>query len=276
MSWIKIRTNLVSDPAVAAIGIRIRAHPRQVVGCLVAVWCWADPLTADGWVPHATARLIDEVAGRKDFANALAAVGWLSIEPDGVRFPRWDRHNSQSAKARAGEVERKRLQRSEPAAPSRPDTMSGQTSGQNSGHFPDQRRGEEIRGDKSIIHPSSCGEPSETASPPAGVPGELSLGLPANDTNPVEDPVFLTYPTVGEIKEWPLRESKVREYETTFPGMDARAELRRARQWCVDTPARRKTAGGMLRFLFGWLERKQNDGRGGGSSGKSSRGPSWK
>lgn len=158
MSWIKIRTNLATDPSVAAIGIITKMHPRQVVGCLVAVWCWADPLTADGFIPHATERLIDDVAGKRGFAAAMIAVSWISIEPKGVTFPKWDRHHSQSAKARAGETERKRIARQEPSLSATPvRKMSGQTSGQCAEQCPDQRRGEERREEVQSSNPAPVG-----------------------------------------------------------------------------------------------------------------------
>jgi hypothetical protein len=138
MSWIKIRTNLATDPAVAAIGIITKMHPRQVVGCLVSVWCWADPLTADGAIPHATERLVDDIAGKRGFASAMIGVQWLAVSTDGIKFPNWDRHHSQSAKARAGESERKRIARC-----SAHDVRK--MSGQITEECPDQRRGEEIR-----------------------------------------------------------------------------------------------------------------------------------
>ncbi len=238
MSWIKIRTNLVSDPAVAAIGMKIRAHPRQVVGCLVAVWCWADPLTADGWVPHATAKLVDEIAGRKDFAEALVSVGWLSIESEGIRFPRWDRHNSQSAKARAGEVERKRLQRSEPTAPTRPDMPSGHLSGQNSGHFPDQRRGEEIR----------IEEEEEEERAPAG---ELALEL---------GEAKRAAPSWSKDTGWVAvsAEHKAR-WKIAYPACDIDRQLAQMDAWLRANPAEsHKTL--WERFITNWLKREQDRG----------------
>ena len=40
--------------------------------------------------------------------------------------------------------------------------------------------------------------------------------------------------------------------------------MRKARQWVEDNPSRRKTFGGMVRFLGNWLSRTQN--RGGGDT----------
>lgn len=74
----------------------------------------------------------------------------------------------------------------------------------------------------------------------------------------------MNFPVVGKTKAWPLLKSKVAEYQVSFPGMDVSAQLAKARQWAIDNPAKRKTAGGMPKFLFGWLERAQN--RAGGAS----------
>jgi hypothetical protein len=92
----------------------------------------------------------------------------------------------------------------------------------------------------------ACSEPAEPASEPA-----------------VSDPVVMTFPTVGKGgKEWHLRESKLAEYRESYPGVDALTECRKARQWCLDNPTKRKTASGMPRMLSCWLAKEQNSGRG--------------
>ena len=58
---------------------------------------------------------------------------------------------------------------------------------------------------------------------------------------------------------WTLTSDKFREYQTTFPTLDVEAELRHARQWCQDNPAKRKTASGMSRFLTSWLGNQKTD-----------------
>lgn len=115
--WIKMRKELATDPAVSQIAAQCRLHALHVTGALYVVWCWADSNTTDGFVRGATAALVDRIAGRKGFAAAMAAAGWLFLNATdvdgavGVRFPNWERHNSSSAKARAGEAERKRVER---------------------------------------------------------------------------------------------------------------------------------------------------------------------
>lgn len=66
----------------------------------------------------------------------------------------------------------------------------------------------------------------------------------------------------GRQKEWELPAEKLTEYLDTFDGLDVRAELRKAKQWTHDNPAKRKTPTGMARFLTSWLSRANDQGRG--------------
>lgn len=78
-----------------------------------------------------------------------------------------------------------------------------------------------------------------------------------------EPPPLLTFVCVGSgPKEWHLTEEKLSEYELTFPGMDVLAECRKARQWCIDNPSKRKTHRGTPAFLTRWLSNAQDSGRG--------------
>ena len=76
---------------------------------------------------------------------------------------------------------------------------------------------------------------------------------------PASEPPVMVFPCVGTgPKEWPLAAAKLAEYEGSFPGLDVLAECRKARQWCLDNPKKRKTHAGMPKFLGGWLG-KAND-----------------
>ena len=60
-------------------------------------------------------------------------------------------------------------------------------------------------------------------------------------------------------ESWNLPLAKLQEYQSTYANVfiDIEQELRKAAQWLSDTPARRKTAQGMPRFLGGWLSRAE-------------------
>jgi uncharacterized protein YdaU (DUF1376 family) len=94
---------------------------------------------------------------------------------------------------------------------------------------------------------TSCAEPAKPASAPAAV-----VPFP---------PAVLTFPTSGGGPGgWDLTEAKVEEYRGSFPAVDVLAEVRKAWQWIQDNPTKKKTAGGMPRFLSSWLGRAQDRG----------------
>jgi hypothetical protein len=87
------------------------------------------------------------------------------------------------------------------------------------------------------------------------------------------------FPIVGGAsdtpREWTLLRTKLEEWIEAFPALNVEAEMTAARQWCRDNPTNRKTAGGMTRFLSGWLRTAQNNParRAGGEGLKQCRPP---
>ncbi len=80
-------------------------------------------------------------------------------------------------------------------------------------------------------------------------------------------PIFCLIPTNKNGEFHGVTEAKVFEYQESYPAIDAPAQVRAARQWCIDNPAKRKTLGGMPAFLNRWLAKEQNSGRGRGAPG---------
>ncbi len=73
----------------------------------------------------------------------------------------------------------------------------------------------------------------------------------------------LIFETVGDEKSWNLIQDHINRLKEAFPDLDVIAECRKARQWCHDNAANRKTPRGMGKFLFGWMSRAQNKKQGG-------------
>jgi hypothetical protein len=67
------------------------------------------------------------------------------------------------------------------------------------------------------------------------------------------DKTLLEFTTVGKEKTWALKESKQKQYQELYPNLDVPQEMRKARQWCIDNPGKRKTPRGMTAFLGRWL-----------------------
>jgi len=65
--------------------------------------------------------------------------------------------------------------------------------------------------------------------------------------------IFMIFP-IDNGEAWSLTYKKRDEYKETYgEHIDVEHELRKAKQWLVDNPAKRKTGKGMPRFLNSWL-----------------------
>ena len=106
MAWIKLRTDLLNDPAVYRMAAELRIDRYAVVGRLATFWGWADQHAVDGAVDGASSHVVDDVVSLPGFAEALQRVKWLVIEADRVVIPNHDRHNGANAKERALKSER--------------------------------------------------------------------------------------------------------------------------------------------------------------------------
>lgn len=109
--WIKIETATPDKPEICAIATRLRIDTDSVVGKLVRLWSWAEVNRVDGNDIGVTKEFIDKLVGRKGFAEALEAAGWLKAEGEALQFPNFERHNGNASKIRgqtAKRVERHR------------------------------------------------------------------------------------------------------------------------------------------------------------------------
>ena len=109
--WIKMRADLHTHPKVVRISSALKADRLRTVGGLHAVWCLFDAHSDDGQLHGYTLEAIDDLINWPGFAAAMQAVGWVESGDDFVRLPRFEEHNSKSAKRRAMETERKRAER---------------------------------------------------------------------------------------------------------------------------------------------------------------------
>lgn len=75
-------------------------------------------------------------------------------------------------------------------------------------------------------------------------------------------PVVVSFPVSGGGGDWPLTEDYVHRLTELYPGIDVILEAKKALNWVEINPSKKKTAGGMKRFLATWMERSQNSGRG--------------
>jgi len=101
MAWIKIEHGTPDKPEVNIIAEFLRIDPDSVVGKLFRIWEWADRNSVDGNAVPVTDSFLDRLTQCKRFACAMRAAGWLAGENGALIFPRFARHNGETAKARA-------------------------------------------------------------------------------------------------------------------------------------------------------------------------------
>ena len=99
--WIKLRCNLIHDPAVIAISEATGIDPFGVVGRLHALWSWADQQLRNSNGGVTPMSWIDNYVCAPGFAEAMVAAGWLEKNGRSFSLPNWERHNGTPAKIRA-------------------------------------------------------------------------------------------------------------------------------------------------------------------------------
>ena len=114
----------------------------------------------------------------------------------------------------------------------------------------------EIDKDYKVSNDTFCPELSAKASEP-----KQKKAKPAEPEAPVEELLL------NDGTTWRPTVSMYQEYKRLYPAVDVDQEFRNMRGWCNSNPAKRKTPGGIKRFVTNWLSKEQNRGRRGGSSG---------
>ena len=99
--WMKIELELPDKPEVHAIANTLNIDPDAVVGKLIRVWQWFDKHTTDGNAYGVTYSLLDRITNVTGFGEAMMFAGWLEQNDKYLTMPKFDRHNSKSAKTRA-------------------------------------------------------------------------------------------------------------------------------------------------------------------------------
>jgi hypothetical protein len=273
--WVKMRWNLISSPRLIRMarelrqersfrewlvpggdGVFVSDHALRcvTVALLGVTWCAArehgkrlGPDSPDFVLPLLCLDDLDNLSGAPCIGRAMGTVGWAREEPGaGVILPNFQEHNV--PRTSAGRVRDYRTRqnaladvtaRNAPVTPAKRPCNAPQNS--------------TVLGEESPKNPS-C---SEADRPPA-------------------EPPVLAFPCVGKTgaqkglpSEWGLTGAKLAEYKDAFPGVDVLQECKKARQWLIDNPSRRKTRRGMGPFLWRWLARAQDRGppRGAGADG---------
>jgi len=109
--WLKMRHDLADDPAVIRVASELAIDEDMVIGKLFRLWSWADRHTVEGEADGIGMAWVDRLTRCDGFGAALERAGWLEKTAGGLLFPRFHRHCSDTAKARALASERMKRSR---------------------------------------------------------------------------------------------------------------------------------------------------------------------
>lgn len=71
------------------------------------------------------------------------------------------------------------------------------------------------------------------------------------------EPAVITL-KLNDGSEYPFYQTDIDSYMNNYPAVDIMQQFRTMKQWCIDNPQRRKTKGGIRRFVNSWLSREQD------------------
>lgn len=94
--WIKVDWATPEKPEVYQMAEILGLDRDMVIGKLLRVWGWFDRQSVDGNAPVTVRPLLNNLAGQSGFLEAMEAVGWLEVDENSIRMPKFDRHNGQS------------------------------------------------------------------------------------------------------------------------------------------------------------------------------------
>ena len=249
--WVKFEHTTPDKPEVWQIAELLGIDGDAVVGKLLRIWVWADQQTTDGNARSVTFALLDRISGVTGFAEAMTAVGWLVKEGGEVRFINFDRHNGRTAKTRALSAKRVEAHRA---------SNDSVTQAALQERYKSATREEKRREETEYIDAiASCADAATQRSAQQASPSTPAKRKPRPPKQLCEESEAVAeFPVVGGGVWW-LPEWKADEWSEVFTGVDVPSEVNKALQWLRDNPSKRKTHGGMLRFLNQWIERAQND-----------------
>ena len=83
-SWIKVRTNLGTDPHVVRIAYACRTHPVRIVGACVTLWSVADAHADVDMLRNMSAQALDSMVDVPGFTAEMVSVGWIKEHEDAL------------------------------------------------------------------------------------------------------------------------------------------------------------------------------------------------
>lgn len=129
LEWIKLTCDLPDKWQTRRLARVLKLKVDDVIGKLFRFWVYVENQSTNGFIPRLDADDLDGIVGKKGFALALAEVGWLAFDADGLRVPHFDEYMGAASREREAAAERMRRQRERDrtVTPTEPEQNTGVT-----------------------------------------------------------------------------------------------------------------------------------------------------
>ena len=204
--------------------------------------------------------------------------GMIEIIDKVITIPNWSKHQTLDAYERQKERDRLKKQqaRAEKKAliSEKSGDASGDKSGDASGDVPTLE--EDIDIDKEVEEENNIsllpGAETTPAPPESPKPHDPPKTPKEKKTKKPSSPVVITI-TLNDKSEYEITEEDVATWKDLYQAVDIMQELRKMKGWADANPSKRKTRGGIKRFINAWLSKEQDKyhgPQGGGQNGAAS------
>ena len=273
VKWIKIVTDIFDDEKM----LLVESMPSA--DSIIVIWfkllCLAGKTNNSGvFIFNDRIPYTDEMLAsifRRDVNIVRMAIktfenfGMIEIIDNVITIPNWSKHQTLDAYERQKERDRLKKQQARAEKKALISEKSGDASGDKSG----DASGDVPALEEDIDIEVEGEEENNTLLPGAGTPPDPPK--PPKSKKP-SSPVVISI-TLNDKTEYEITEADVANWKDLYQAVDVMQELRKMKGWADANPSKRKTRGGIKRFINGWLAKEQDKyhgPQGGGQFGGTS------
>ena len=189
--------------------------------------------------------------------------GMIEIIDKVITIPNWSKHQTLDAYERQKERDRLKKQQARAEKKALISEKSGDASGDTSG---------DASGDVPALEEDKDIDKEEDKESNTILPGAETPPAPPKPQKP-SSPVVISI-LLNDKTEYQITEADVAAWKDLYQAVDVMQELRKMKGWADANPTKRKTRGGIKRFINGWLAKEQDKyhgPQGGGQFGPAQR-----
>jgi hypothetical protein len=242
MNWLNLETKILHAPEYIGSDPKARAAWLNVI-----IWCAQQENS--GRITGAAAwkdRQWQQTCGvtLREIQSAKLLLTWDGVDLVVWKYPldkeaevKARREAGREGGIKSGALRSKQTGSSASSSASTTPSSSARTEGEGEG---ERNENENVL----AIRAATCDAPDAAA----------SLEALASDTTPV----VVTFQCAGKQPAWDLRQSFVDRLQGLYPSIDVLAQCQLAAAKIANGAVTKKTANGMTRFLFAWMDRQTN------------------